>query len=167
MTQRKLDLNDLLTFHDWATRVLFEAVGGLSPDQWTAEVGGSFATIQGTMAHMVGAEWIWLERWRGQSPSFWPDWLSEPRAKDLEARWEGVAEDRAGWLESCSDASLDQPLSYRRLNGEPGSNRLELLIRHVVNHSSYHRGQVVAFLRTLGRTAPSTDLVLWDRLRSG
>ncbi|MDH3223006.1 MAG: DinB family protein [Gemmatimonadota bacterium] len=165
MTQRKVDLTELLTFNDWATRLLFDSVGGLSKDQWTKEVGGSFRTIQGTMAHMVGAEWIWLERWRGRSPTSSPEWLSLPDAAELEERWEALAAERASWLTSCPESELEAALSYRRLNGEPGFSRLELLVRHVVNHSTYHRGQVVAFLRTLGKAPPSTDLVLWDRLR--
>ena len=166
MTHRSIDLSELLAFNDWATRLLFEAVAGLSTSQWTHEVGGSFGTIQSTMAHMVGAEWIWLERWQGRSPSSWPDWLDLPDVSDLGERWEAVASERANWLASCSEARLEADLSYRRLKGEPASNRLELLVRHVVNHSTYHRGQVIAFLRNLGNEPPSTDLVFWDRLRS-
>lgn len=167
MPTPKSELLDLLAFNDWATRLLLEAVAKLSPDEWTKDVGGSFGTIQGTVAHMIGAEWIWLERWEGTSPSSAPDWMRDPGAETLATRWEAVAEERSRWMASRSDEDVEGVISYRRLGGEPGSNRLDVLVRHVVNHSTYHRGQVAAFLRNLGRTPPSTDLVLWDRLRSG
>lgn len=37
------------------------------------------------------------------------------------------------------------------------------LLRHVVNHSTYHRGRVVTMLRQLGAGTVSTDLVLFYR----
>lgn len=93
--------------------------------------------------------------------------MQDPDAETLATRWEKVAEDRARWMASRSDEDVRGVISYRRLGGKPGSSRLDVLVRHVVNHSTYHRGQVTAFLRNLGKTPPSTDLVLWDRLRSG
>lgn len=165
MTSLRAELTELVAFNDWATRRIFEAVGTLSAGEWTAEVGGSFSTIAQTMGHSVGAEWIWLERWKGSSPSSAPGWMKEPKADELAERWEEVAAERARWLAARTEADVGAPLDYRRLDGEPGSTRLDVLVRHVVNHSTYHRGQVAAFLRTLGKVPPSTDLVLWDRLR--
>lgn len=166
MASLKPALADLVEFNDWAARLFHKAVGQLSPDEWTMEVGGSFGSIQGTMAHMVGAEWIWLERWKGASPSHAPDWVKDPDAPTLTDHWEAVATDRKAWMEAQSDEELQRLLSYNRLDGEPSTTRLDVLIRHVVNHSTYHRGQVAAFLRNLGKTPPSSDLVLWHRLRS-
>jgi uncharacterized damage-inducible protein DinB len=163
----KSDLVDLLAFNDWATHLLHGAVAALSSDEWTAEVGGSFGTIQGTVAHLVGAEWIWLERWKGRSPSSAPDWARNPDAAALAKSWEAVAVERGQWMAARSDEDFGAMISYRRLNGEPGSTRLDVLVRHVVNHSTYHRGQVMAFLRNLGKTPPSSDLVLWELLRTG
>ena len=164
MVTSKSDLVDLLDFNDWATRLLHEAVGRLSPEEWATEVGGSFGSIQGTMAHMVGAEWIWLERWKGTSPSSAPSELQDRDARTLADRWEA---ERTAWIGARSDEDLRRVLSYRRLNGEPSSTPMDVLVRHVVNHSTYHRGQVAAFLRNLGKTPPSSDLVLWHRHRGG
>lgn len=167
MAALKSDLVDLLAFNDWATRLLLEAVATLSPDEWRREVGGSFGSVQGTVAHMVGAEWIWLARWKGASPSSAPDWARDPDALVLADHWEAVAEERSAWMAALSDGDVAGMVSYRRLDGVEAATRMDVLIRHVVNHSTYHRGQVAAFLRILGRKPPSSDLVLWDRLRSG
>lgn len=166
MTTRKTDLAELVAFNDWATGLLLDAVVGLSSDEWRREVGGSFGTIQRTVAHAVAAEWIWFQRWVGNSPSSAPDWVVNGEADALRQRWETIASERTEWLGARAEEDLEDVLEYRRLDGSPSATRLDLLIRHVVNHSTYHRGQVAAFLRTLGRTPPSTDLVLWDRIRS-
>jgi len=101
------------------------------------------------------------------SPSSAPDWTRNPDVGTVAGRWEAVAAERGQWMASRSDEELGAVIYYQRLNGEPGATRLDVLIRHVVNHSTYHRGQVTAFLRNLGKTPPSTDLVLWDLIRSG
>ncbi len=163
MTSDKSDLIDLLAFNDWATRLLHEAVAKLSSAEWTREVGGSFGTIQGTVAHMVGAEWIWLERWKGTSP---PEWIREPEAPALASHWEVMAAERGRWMASRSAEDVAGVISYRRLDGESGSTRLNVLVHHVVNHSTYHRGQVIASLRDLKKTPPASDLLLWDLSRS-
>jgi uncharacterized damage-inducible protein DinB len=167
MADLKPALIDLLEFNDWAVRLLHAAVGQLSQDEWRREVGGSFGSIQGIMAHLVGAEWIWLERWKGVSPSLAPDWTRDPNASTLQRHWEAVAADRMEWIDARADEEFGLPVSYRRLDGEESTTRLDVLVRHVVNHSTYHRGQVAAYLRDLGTTPPSSDLVMWDRGRSG
>jgi len=58
-----------------------------------------------------------------------------------------------------------QKVRYRNLEGKSFEAPLWQLMQHVANHSTYHRGQVVAMLRMLGAKAVSTDLVLWDRER--
>lgn len=91
--------------------------------------------------------------------------MRAPSPADLSARWEEIAEERDRWFRTGGDDELGRDLSYRLLGGEPQATRLEVLVRHVVNHSSYHRGQIAAFLRSLGKAPPPTDLVLWDRQR--
>jgi uncharacterized damage-inducible protein DinB len=49
------------------------------------------------------------------------------------------------------------------MSGEPFTSSLGQMLRHVVNHSTYHRGQVTTMLRQLGVPAPATDLILYYR----
>lgn len=80
-----------------------------------------------------------------------------------------VESERRAYLDTLTDAALAGPLSYRLLSGVERRNTLADLVRHVVNHSTYHRGQAVTQLRQLGATPPSTDLVafLWETPASG
>jgi uncharacterized damage-inducible protein DinB len=54
-------------------------------------------------------------------------------------------------------------ISYHALDGHPYAHPLEKLMRHVVNHSTYHRGQLATQLRQLGHTPPNTDFIRFLR----
>ena len=165
MSTLRAELADLLAYTDWADHRMFVDLIDLDDDEWVEEVGGSFGTIQGTAAHIVSSEWVWLERWQGRSPGRAPEWILDPDARELSDRWTGIAGARRTWLHGLSEQELTADLTYRRLAGEEHTDPLPTLVRHVVNHSSYHRGQVAAFLRNVGRAPTSSDLVLWARMR--
>lgn len=137
----------------------------LPADAWLKEVGGGFGTLRNTAVHLVSAQAVWLSRWRGRPlPGHWkPEEVESPRA--LRARWEEVARDRAAFLAERTEATLAEPLRYTTFDGKPFADPLGELAVHVFNHSTYHRGQLAAFLRDLGVKPPSTDYVLW--IRSG
>jgi uncharacterized damage-inducible protein DinB len=129
-------------------------------------VASSFASVCGTLAHLVGAEWIWLRRWQGESPTTFPDWVATAALADLRSRLSAVEQEREALLAGMADADLDRPVSYRQLSGKAFSEPLGDLMRHVVNHSTYHRGQVATQFRQLGVKPPSTDLIVFLRRKS-
>jgi uncharacterized damage-inducible protein DinB len=56
---------------------------------------------------------------------------------------------------------------YKLMSGASGSSRFAEMLTHVVNHGSYHRGQVTTLLRQLGAAPPkSTDMITFYRLRA-
>ena len=154
---------ELFDYASWATARMFSAAEALTQEQLTAFIESSFPSILGTLAHMVGAEWIWLRRWQGDSPASIPDWVSQPALKDLEIRLAAIEEERLSFLGQLTDADLQRVFSYRGLDGQTFSYPLGDLIRHVVNHATYHRGQLATMLRQLGAAPPSTDFTRYLR----
>lgn len=154
---------ELFGYASWATARMFSAAETLTQEQLTAFVESSFPSILGTLAHMVGSEWIWLCRWQGDSPTAIPDWVSQPALKDLEIRLAAIEGERASFLGQLTDADLERVVSYRGLDGQTFSLPLGALIRHVVNHATYHRGQLATMLRQLGHAPPSTDFTRYLR----
>jgi uncharacterized damage-inducible protein DinB len=145
---------------------MLDAAAGLSEEQFARDLGSSFPSVQGTLAHLIGADWIWLERWRGSSPTAQPGWDTRTHAA-LAARFAEIGRDQKAFLDGLSEADVDRVVSYRALNGAPYANPLGELCRHVVNHGTYHRGQVATLLRQLGVKPPQTDLILYYRERGG
>ncbi len=163
---------DLVTFQElygynrWANARSLQAASAVSPADFTKEVGGSFASLRGTLAHLYGAEWIWLERWRGNSPRSLPFSIDFPDVETIRSRWQDVEREQREFLDTLDSARLAEVISYVNLKGETFAYPLRRMLQHVVNHSSYHRGQIATLLRQLGAAPLSTDLLLYDDERA-
>ena len=155
------DLRKLYDYNEWANDRVFAALRALEPEALRGRIESSFPSPLATLAHIVAAEWVWLSRWRGHSPSSVPSWLEEPELEDLGARLAAVESERAELLEGLSSADVETSLEYRTIDGESHEDRLLDLLLHVVNHSSYHRGQLTTMLRQLGVEPVATDYVLF------
>jgi uncharacterized damage-inducible protein DinB len=161
----KEDLGRLLEYTVWANHRVMRVAATLSVDDFKRDLGSSHGGVRGTLAHTMGAEWIWLERFKGVSPT---RGLDESEFADIVAlrdRWTLIEEHRADWFRSLREADAAAPVEFRTLAGVAYRTPLWQLLQHVANHSSYHRGQVVTMLRQLGARTVSTDLLLWDRER--
>jgi uncharacterized damage-inducible protein DinB len=157
-------LERLLDYTVWANHRAMRTVATLSVAEFRRDLGGSFGGVRGTLTHTLGAEWIWLERWKGVSPSKPP--FDEGEFKDIVAvreRWKVVEDHRASWFRALKQDDVRKLVRYKNLAGQSFEAPLWQLVQHVANHSTYHRGQVVAFLRQLGAKPQATDMVVWDR----
>ena len=162
------DIRHLFDYTEWANELAMEAAAKLSADDLQRDVGISHKSIFGTLSHMAGAEWIWLERWNGRSPAgkeAWSLWTTESCA-DLEIlnqRWRDVVDRRMRFISELDEERLASELAFKLLSGDPNSMRLVDQMQHVANHATLHRGQVVGMIRQLGIDPPSTDLLFYLR----
>lgn len=157
------ELRDLYAYDRWATDRILDAAERLTPEQRTRDLGSSHPSVLATLAHLASADWVWLERWRGVSPTGIPDDWDVSTLAGVRERWESVLDERRRFVEGLTEADLGREVGYRTTAGVPHRDPLDRLLRHVVNHATYHRGQVVTMLRQLGAEPPSTDLVLYYR----
>jgi uncharacterized damage-inducible protein DinB len=159
----------LQAYQRWANARSFEAVGALDPERLGLDLGTSHGSVLGTLVHMVWADWIWLGRWlraqespnadAGSGPGPGPDPKECRDLPALRARWAELERVQRSFVEGVTDAALAARVRYVNLRGVPCSYPLAEMIRHVVNHGSYHRGQVTTLLRQLGATPTSTDFL--------
>jgi uncharacterized damage-inducible protein DinB len=162
MTEQPTELLELLEYHHWATNLTVNAARALRPEQFTRDLGSSFPSVRDTLVHVFTADRAWLGRLEGQSP---------PRANasdyaDLDSLlevWEPVLTRWPIVVESLGDPA--RLIEYKSFAGEPFTNSLGQIVRHVVNHGTYHRGQVATMLRQLGANAVSSDLIYFFRER--
>jgi uncharacterized damage-inducible protein DinB len=156
------DVTELFAYDAWANARVFEVAEALTPERLQARLASSFPSVRDTLGHLVGAAWIWLRRWRGESPAA-PAW-TRAELPEIRRQLAIVETDRAAFLAGLTDADFDRPFDYRNLKGEPQHDRLGGTLLHVVNHGTYHRGQVATQLRQLACTPPNTDLIAYLRL---
>jgi len=157
------DIRDLFAFNAWANDRVIVAVDALTPEQRHRNLGSSFPTILATAAHITGAEWVWLERWHGRSPTAMPDWAVTPEWPHVKALFAELEAERAAFLSTLSEADLTRSIAFTLFNGSKDAQPLQIQFQHVVSHGTYHRGQIAGMFRQVGARSNSTDLIRWAR----
>src|SRR5260370_26545264 len=97
------DTRHLFDYNEWANGLTVDAASQLSDEQLRHDTHISHGSILGTLLHIAGDEWIWLERWHGRSPQgpdAWSAWRVEncPDLATLRQRWREVVEERNAFL---------------------------------------------------------------------
>ena len=162
------DIKQLFDYTQWANELAMDAAHKLPDESLHHDFGISHRSIFGTLLHMAGADWIWLERWNGRSPSkaeAWSQWTTESCADllTLQERWSDVTNRRVRYVSELDDSRLIAELPFRLLSGDASSMRLVDQMQHIANHSTMHRGQIVGMIRQLGIEPPATDLLFYLR----
>lgn len=161
MTLQELKL--LHAFNSWATNRIFNACETMASEEYHRDLRTSHKSIHGTLTHLVGAEKLWLSRLLGT-----PDQslISEKEAPDvatLRIVWEKTGFETAKFLGTMNDRKLLGNFTFRNAKGEQLTQTYSQAFQHVVDHSTYHRGQVVAMMRQLGTPPPSTGMITFYR----
>ena len=152
---------DLYEYSRWAHEQILESVMQLSNEQYQRKVVGSFPSIRATLEHVLSAEVVWLSRWAGHSLGEAPDYSGVADASNLARMWRLFWHRQFNFLNALDDQDLAQPIAIRTRGGIETVQPLSETLIHVVNHASYHRGQVVSQIREVGGTPPSTDYFLY------
>jgi uncharacterized damage-inducible protein DinB len=162
------ELRTLVDYHYWARDRVLDAAASLTPDQLTRDLGNSFRSVRDTLTHLYAAEWAWCARWNGHSPTALLPADTFPDVAALRSKWTELESDVRAVLDRMGTRGLDQVIEYTMLNGDARASVFWQMVQHVVNHASYHRGQVTTMLRQLGATPPQgMDLITFYRIRTG
>jgi len=154
----RADILTLFDYNAWANGRVLGAAGPLTAEQFLRDLGNSFPSVRDTLAHILGAEWIWLRRWQEESPSKGLPAGDFPTVASLRDRFSAIERDHRAFLDALSEERLTRPFTYRDLAGNQHALPLVHSLQHLVNHGTYHRGQVTTMLRQLGATPVSTDM---------
>jgi uncharacterized damage-inducible protein DinB len=176
------DIQTLYAYNRWATLRLFSSLEKLRAQQVATEVQSSFPSIRETVFHILFAEWLWLKRWQGVYPHSAlpnPDATSTTWATlspggippahelttiaELKSFWDSIDRERQEFLAKLDDDSLHATVAFKDMAGNPYSEPLVQLLQHVVNHGTYHRGQVTTILRQAGAATVALDMLFFFR----
>jgi uncharacterized damage-inducible protein DinB len=159
------EMRELFAFNAWANHRILGALEALTVEQFTKPLRSSFSSVRDTLVHIWAVEWVWLERLEGRSPAGFPEAKDFPDLGTLRPRWEEVERNWLGYLGRLSESELQEEMNYTTLSFGPSRNPRWQIMQHVVNHGSYHRGQVTTLLRQLGAKSVGTDLISFYRER--
>jgi uncharacterized damage-inducible protein DinB len=161
MSARVETAREMLLYTLWADRRMLAAVREVRPEDLTRDAGASFGSLLGTMAHMLGAQRVWLSRFAGAPLARVPGLADFP---DLPAWIEGWEETAAGieaFLATMTAEQLEAEVTWTTTTGQTYTRPLWQPVLHLANHTTYHRGQVVSLLRQMGYKPNATDLIYY------
>jgi uncharacterized damage-inducible protein DinB len=158
----KIDLADHVAYSRWASMRLIDACRDVPDEQLRRDVRCSFGSVLDTLEHIFWGDRLWLSRLRGAARTT----LNEPGERysvaELATAWREVLDDFQRFAVTADPEALCR---HRNLSGAYFEIPNGQIILHVVNHATYHRGQVATMLRQLGHTPQSTDLIVYYRER--
>jgi uncharacterized damage-inducible protein DinB len=161
------ELRTLVDYHYWARDRLLDAVDRLSSEQLNEDLGNSFPSIRDTLVHLYGADRVWCDRWEREPPRGMPDPVGFPDVPSIRRAWEEQERKVRAVLERLGEQGVGEPIEYKMLTGQVQAQPFWQMLQHLVNHGSYHRGQVTTMLRQLEQPPPaSVDLITFYRERN-
>lgn len=156
----------LYDYHVWANDRLFARLEQLPKEVFRAEVTSVFPSVGQTFEHLYLFEQLWMHV-LAEVPNEdifpkMPGWAEEAQGKSLEEMrrlFAGVAEPFRDLLKRTPDPdkamTIEHP-QYGRLD-----THFSEILRHMVNHGTYHRGNVAAMLRQQGYEGVPTDYMFY------
>jgi uncharacterized damage-inducible protein DinB len=164
-----MDLDDfrlLYDFNAWANQRTLGTCSGLAAEQFTRDLGSSFPSLRDTLAHIYGAEWLWLERWHGRIPTALPRAADFPDFESIQKRLTEMDRTLVDYVSALTADDIHRVAQFKTTAGVPYAQPLWQCLQHVANHSTYHRGQVTTMLRQLGAKPVGTDMIGFYRERA-
>jgi len=154
----------LARYNRWQNENLYGVADTLSDAERRRERGAFFGSIHGTLSHLLWADRIWMSRFAGtprptggipESVSLYGDWGELKRER---AAFDGVIVD---WAERLDEAAVAGDLTWfsHAIKAEVSRPKW-LLLTHMFNHQTHHRGQVHCMLTQAGGKPGDTDLFI-------
>jgi uncharacterized damage-inducible protein DinB len=155
---------DLLArYNAWANERLYDVCAKLDDGTYRAARPSFFGSIHATLNHILVGDRIWMSRFAGGN-------LVLPLNRILHEDFAGLRQARRAQdkllidlVDGIAPARLDQPLSYTNTKGQPFEMTLRLLLGHLFNHQTHHRGQVHDMLSQTPVEPPELDLIIFLR----
>jgi uncharacterized damage-inducible protein DinB len=152
-------LTHFTAYNFWANKRIIDFTVNLPITLQEKDTQSSFRSINKTLLHLWDAELLWLSRIKGASMDFWPS--QQFNEKTSINRLLDVSEQWVKLIESKDHNFLKQACFYKGSNGKETSQNINTIVMHCMNHSTFHRGQIVTMLRSLDikEGIPVTDMI--------
>jgi len=144
---------DLLRYNDWAnSRILITLEESAVDDK----------DIRQLYSHTLSAQIIWLNRIKDIPVSPFPLWETY-NLRELRSMTEESSRNWMSFVQAHPNQTFEEMINYQNSAGKKFENTLRQIIAHVINHSTYHRGQLATKLKEKGIQPPATDYIVYAR----
>ena len=157
-------LQQYSAYNHWANKIILQSLSGYSEDQLNQEIVSSFTSLNKTILHMLDAESIWWQRLKLNEHILVPSSQNGMNFNEASEQLLRTSASLEEWVKNANEVNLTHVFEYRNTKKELFKQPVFEVIIHMVNHGTYHRGQIVTMLRQLNISKiPGTDFVLFRR----
>ena len=158
-------IKSLFLYNDWANGHVFEAASALTDDEYVRELGASFGSVSGNLAHIVGAQTLWMGRFNSAGGGKLPQ---VDGSLDAVRRHNATFHSRLrDYLAFLPESDVSGTVSYVDALGDSHERPLGELLIHVVNHGTHHRAEAAMLLTSLDHAPRQLDYVFFELERAG
>ena len=154
----------LISYNYWARDRVMASVETLSPEQLRRPAVSSFGSILDTLTHLYSGESLWYQRCSGHPSPARPDLSGLTDVSAVRAAWAPLERQIRDLVDGLGAEGLMRTVEYKALTGQVVASPYWQILAHMVNHGSYHRGQIATLCRQVGGTpVKSMDMVVFFR----
>lgn len=137
------DIQSYFDYHRWATERLCEMLSQIDENKLEREMKSSFPGIKATLAHLAWAEELWLNRILGKNSKMTQQEWGMLSVEEVSSRYLHYNEHM---LRELKGRKGGEEIIYTNTKGVEYRSTITQIGMHLVNHGSYHRGQIVTLL---------------------
>ena len=161
----KAQLVKYTEYNNWANKIITDIISNLSEEQIDKAQVSSFPSIRKTWYHIWDAQGIWMIRLHGETVTDWPSKNFKGTTSDAIDSFLNSSGEFAALIKGFNEEVIKNNIQYKNIEGKEFTNTIADIVMHVMNHSTFHRGQLISMFREVGITKiPSTDFITYCRL---
>jgi uncharacterized damage-inducible protein DinB len=138
---------DLAAYNSWADQKAIDWLSLITNEQWEQVNISSFSSIRQTAVHIASAEKIWIDFWTKAADPVYLSANFTGTKNELTGIWKAASKGLETYIKSHPEEDMMRSVSFIYPNGNAGQMPYYQIFAHIVNHSTYHRGQLVTLLR--------------------
>lgn len=153
-------------YHNWANNRIFEHLKELPGEVYNQQIKSVFSSLQEVLTHMYQADGMWLSVMSGDDFSRTMGIIKQQKKKSagqnlegMEKLYEEMSDKYNVFLDNHND--LDELMTIEHPKYGNLETSVTQQVMHVVNHGTYHRGNITAMLRQQGHAGVSTDYIFY------
>lgn len=162
---RRAVLLTLYEYNFWANERILSTAASVTDEQFTAPTRFPIGSLRATLVHILGAERVWLNFWKGNP---WRPFLSEAECTDLVAlcaRWRQEEGGLRAYLAALTDEDIERLQTFKTSSGRTTNTApMWAFMLHLVNHGTQHRSEAAQILTEFGHSPGDIDICWWPAL---
>jgi uncharacterized damage-inducible protein DinB len=152
-------IRTMYAYSAWANARVLDTAAMVPRAQFVPDRG--CGSVRDTLVHIAAAQWLWLQRWQGESPAGLWDPEEFADVESLRSRWAAVEADTARFVARLQGPDLERVVSYVNLQGQTWEYPLWQQLLHQANHATQHRSEAALQLTCLGYSPGWLDLLVY------